>query len=360
MKHEAENVNRDNYLEQYGYSILQIETRASCNMSCQFCPYPLRGDKNSILPDVVVQRLIDEVSPIGENFEYICFSQYNEPLMDDRIFDFIKYARLKKIPSMIVTNALLLNRRETLGKLLAAEPEIIKISLQTINSDSFNKTRGISLEISKYFEIVYSFLSAARSSSSQIKVDIGCNFLNDWMFGLKTILGVSTGDPSISQNLKSMQKDIVSFLAGLNKYDNSFDINWDSLNKFMANTSTDYISEKGFPLAGNIVLKVKPFIYGRRIADFHPAIHPFACHNRILGVLADGTVTPCCLVYNQSLSLGNVQERSLGDIMQEKRIFLESLRAKNKSKNLLCRKCMGQPTKRGVWVKRLHDKILGS
>ena len=143
-------------LYDYGFSIVQIETKASCNMACQFCPYPLREDKKTEMSDNDVYSLVDQVKEFGlERFEYITFSQFNEPLMDNRILDFVKYAKDKSIPTYLVTNALLLTKPDIMEKLINTAPNIIKISLQTVNKDTFNEARGIKTDIDKYFHTIY-------------------------------------------------------------------------------------------------------------------------------------------------------------------------------------------------------------
>ena len=58
-----------------------------------------------------VFNLIDQIDPNDTNFEYVCFSQYNEPLLDSNIFKYIRYANSKKIRNLLITNALLLNNK---------------------------------------------------------------------------------------------------------------------------------------------------------------------------------------------------------------------------------------------------------
>jgi len=74
-------------IAQYGYSIVEIETKSVCNMLCKFCPYPIRDDKYDVLPDQMVYEILDSIEP-DKNLEYVCFSQFNEPLLDERIYDF--------------------------------------------------------------------------------------------------------------------------------------------------------------------------------------------------------------------------------------------------------------------------------
>ena len=56
-------------LSEFGYSILQIETIAGCNMACAFCPYPIREDKLSELSDKKVQEVIESFNPNDDLIE---------------------------------------------------------------------------------------------------------------------------------------------------------------------------------------------------------------------------------------------------------------------------------------------------
>ena len=344
-------------LSDFGFNIVQIETKASCNMACQFCPYPLRKDKKSVLPAGVVHDLIEQINPRAERFEYVCFSYYNEPLMDDRLFDFIHHAKDKGLPTFLVTNALLLENQNFRKKLIDTAPNIIKVSLQTVSRKHFNNVRGVQIDITKYFDIIYAFLSEARNISSSINIDVACNFLNRKMYVLKWLLGLSVGDPSVPMSVRSLKHDIISFLGGLVRYDSYFDFNIDELSEFLKDTSPKYILEEGFTLARNIRLKIKPFIYGRRIHDFQSAIHPFACSNRMVSVMANGDVVPCCLAYDNKISIGNIKEQKLSEILYQNKTFLKILRSRNYKKPETCKKCLGEPTKRGLGARWLIDKI---
>ena len=80
-------------LSDYGFNQLQIETKAACNMACGFCPYPLRPDKESILDIEQVKSVIEQIRADDERFKYVTFSQFNEPLLDNRIFDIVEHAQ---------------------------------------------------------------------------------------------------------------------------------------------------------------------------------------------------------------------------------------------------------------------------
>jgi radical SAM protein with 4Fe4S-binding SPASM domain len=347
-------------LVDYGFSVVQIETKSSCNMACQFCPYPLRDDKSALMEDDLVYKAIDQVCNMDlTDFEYVTFSQFNEPLLDKRIFDYVEYAAKRKLKTYFVTNALLLAKSSVREQLLKVSPTIIKISLQTINKNrNFGDIRGITMDIDDYFNTIYTFLSESLNYPSRINIDIGSNFLRKSEYKAKKLLGVSFGDPSVAMDVGELEDDIIKFLDGLVQHDSSFKYNSSFLVDFLHNTSVDYLGEEGFVLAPNIRLKIKKFIYGRRIQEFLPTYNKFSCNNRILGILSDGSVVPCCLAYDDSISMGNINEKTLEEILIQGTDFLGDLRGYNNcGKHETCKKCFGEPTKRGLATRMVYDGL---
>ena len=88
----------------YGFDTLQIESTAACNMACSFCPYPLKDDKSSKMELENIYKLLDKIDLNDKRFKYVTFSQFNEPLLDGRIFDILKYTNEKNIPVLFITN----------------------------------------------------------------------------------------------------------------------------------------------------------------------------------------------------------------------------------------------------------------
>ena len=74
---------------------------------------------------------------------------------------------------------------------------------------------------------------------------------------------------------------------------------------------------------------------------------------------SDGNVVPCCLTYDDSISLGKINNKSLKEILHENR-FLKNLRSKTGEKHLTCRKCFGEPTRRGVFARNILNKLPSS
>ena len=94
-------------LSDYGFTILQIESTAACNMACSFCPYPLKEDKSSKMSIEDIKNIINQLNPDDEKFKYVTFSQFNEPLLDKRIFELIEYVQSQGFKVLMITNGLL-------------------------------------------------------------------------------------------------------------------------------------------------------------------------------------------------------------------------------------------------------------
>jgi len=345
-------------LSDYGFNILQIESYAACNMECSFCPYPLKDDKESKLSIDDITKVIDQINPNDAGFDYITFSQFNEPLLDNRIFDLISYAQNKGLKVLLITNGLLLNKKKNIENLFKYKP-ILKISLQVVDQNTHAKARGLNLELEKYSKTIFDFCKLANKECKDlnISIDVGCSYNESKItFLSKKLMGLQTGDPSVAINKNSLFKNLELLVKDLSEINKDYFAN-QNMNFKDSKFNIDYRKQTGFNITKNIKLKIKPFFYGRRMKDFKPIPSDiFTCGNQILGILADGSVLPCCLAYDDSISLGNIKKVNLYNILNNN-IFLKDLRDINGNKHITCRKCFGEPTKRGVVFREIKFKL---
>ncbi len=349
-------------LSDYGFKELQIETKAACNMACGFCPYPLKSDKNSILNIDEVKSVIEQISSDDQNFRYVTFSQFNEPLLDNRIFDIIEHAQKNFLKVNFVTNGLLLNKEKNISELIRLKPDI-KISLQIIEMDKHFTGRGLNMDLIRYSKTIFDFCERIKNENINVSIDIGCN-LNDnkFKFFLKKLLGLQTGDPSIINNKKKLFEVLEKFINEMSNVNKDYFLNkekfkFNNFRKSKVDYLSDYWSQEGLKIDKNITIKIKPFFYGRRITEFKELpSKSFACHSEILGILADGSIVPCCLAYDDKISLGNVKSLKLKDVLNKNQ-FLKNLRSYDGKKHEVCKKCFGEPTKRGVMFRSIYNQF---
>lgn len=340
---------------QYGFSIIQIETKSVCNMRCDFCPYPLRSDIGEVLPERIVHSILDSLEP-DERFEYVCFSQFNEPLMDGRIYDFILYAKSKGLLVLLVTNGMMFKDENVIQRLVDVAPDIVKISLQIVNEDSFRNVRKVNMPFDEYKQGIYRYLQRAEGSNTRVNVDVACNFLSG-MRSLKTlVLGTDRGDPSVYNTVNDLKEDVAGFLKGWQDFSSDYQYVSKDVEGFFNNVTVDYRDQAAYSMGKNIFLKIKHFCYGKKLRDFYSVHNGIGCSTRMLGVLASGAVVPCCMAYDNSISLGNINDQALSVILESKKDFLRELRSGEKMP-VVCRRCAGAPTRRGVFLKNLKSSL---
>jgi radical SAM protein with 4Fe4S-binding SPASM domain len=347
-------------LSDYGYTILMIETKLVCNMRCTFCAYPLMDTIGAELPDQDIYHLIDSIDPSDSHLEAIYFQKFNEPLLDKRIFDFIRYAKDRGFNVQIITNGLPFASKEIREKLLASEPTRILISLQVIDKDTFAHARGISSSFEDYKKGIFSFLNEAqnRSSSTLITLDVACNFLSADRFfsktgGITRILGLDRGDPSVPDTIEDIRNNLTEFIGELHTYNPAFSFDEDEIKGYLDTVDPNYIHQEGLPISKNISIKVKQFIHGRKLTEFYPVSNAPGCETGMLSVDANGSVTPCCLAYGDMLTLGNIKKDSLKDILERTAKFVEGIRTGKKLPGI-CMRCHGEPTRRGTLVASVY------
>jgi len=346
-------------LSDFGFNVLQIETYASCNMACSFCPYPLKDDFSSKLSIEEIKNTILQIDNEDEKFKYITFSQYNEPLLDDRIFDILRFSNQQNFKTLFITNGLLLNKEKNIKGLMECKPDI-KISLQVLDKNKHKDARGLNMDLDNYVNTIINFCKKIKNSDLNLVIDLGCNF-NDNYFKvyLKKILGLQIGDPSMPDTLDKTIKFFYEYLIlfkdiAEDEYKERFNESIYQIKnqKF----SKKYLDQSGYKISRNITLKIKPFHYGRKINDFYPINDNFSCDSSILGIVADGNVLPCCSAYDDSISMGNIKKQNLYDILNNNE-FLQNLRIKNSKKHITCKKCFGDPTKRGAFVRNIINYV---
>lgn len=111
-----------------------LETRTDCNRSCKFCPQAHLIRPLKIMEWEIFKRVIDELAEI--NFSgRIAFYMTNEPLLESRLLDMIKYARSKSARFFLdtTTNGINLSSNKL--------DELINAGLDNININDYRNDR---------------------------------------------------------------------------------------------------------------------------------------------------------------------------------------------------------------------------
>ncbi len=76
------------------FSLVEVETINRCNGSCSFCPVNHKDDprEKKIMSEEMFKDIVRQLEEIGYTGRFTTFSN-NEPLLDERIIEFNRYAR---------------------------------------------------------------------------------------------------------------------------------------------------------------------------------------------------------------------------------------------------------------------------
>jgi len=118
--------------------VVDIEPTNACNLDCIFCQRQVMKRPLKILPFELYKNIIDEIS--NHESTSVRFSGWGEPTLHPKIVDFVSYARKKGVLTHLTTNGTLLDSKLSY-KLLKADLNKIKMSLQGLNEAEYNRMR---------------------------------------------------------------------------------------------------------------------------------------------------------------------------------------------------------------------------
>lgn len=241
-----------------------LEITNVCNLSCVFCPKTTREKHSMTLDefDTLTTRLAGEV-------RFLYFHLMGEPFLHPLLPEFILMARRKGFTPVITTNGTLLAQR---GDLLDALPHKLQISLHSHEGNGKDNQE-------QYIDEVMAFAKEAAQRGCVVVLRL-------WNEG----------------GLNRMNNSILDMIA--DRQPRPWTQRYD-----------------GWKLAENLYVESDDmFEWPDLQHDVYKEeeVFCYALRNQI-GVLADGTVVPCCLDHNGDMPLGNLYDNSLNEILASPR-----------------------------------------
>lgn len=241
-----------------------LEITNCCNLDCVFCPKTCRPQRQMSLAEF--HALTDKLT---EKIKFLYFHLMGEPLLHPLLPQFIQTARQKGFIPVLTTNGTLLSQKK---ELLDALPHKIQISL---HAHEGNDRKNADAYINK----VMTFAKEAAAKGCIIVLRLwnegGYNQMNEAILQL-----IAQHQPAPWTERKDGWKLAENLFI---EHDNMF--SWPD---------------------------------SKQAAYDEPEVFCYALRNQI-GVLADGTVVPCCLDHDGELALGNLFELSLEEILSSPR-----------------------------------------
>ena len=306
-----------------------IEVTNVCNLNCDFCPKHRRQNRQltieefDLLTDKIRGRVI-----------FLYFHLMGEPLLHPLLPDFIRIAREKGFRTVLTSNGTLLDKALNL---LSSLPHKVQLSLHSHESNGKGK-------LDEYINKVMQFAIPAAEQGT-------CVVLRLWNRG-----GRESENEQVMQLLEQYVKkpwrerpDGYRLCENLYlEFDRKFQ--WPTTQEPPSSSpegeglldSIDPLNDvfeqkevtKNSSLGGSPMLITSEYVPKRGAEVFCKALH------KQIGVLADGSLVPCCMDHNGDIRLGNLFTQSLDEILDSPRAkaMVEGFRH-HRAAELLCRNC---------------------
>ena len=275
--------------------VIQIQTKSGCNARCLFCPNSIVGstlDHGEMEWDLFT-RIADEITrhPVARISPYLM----NEPLMDRKLGEKIRYLAERRHPDTIIkinSNGALLD--EDMGEqLIDSGLDRINFSVHGIRKETY-EAQMVGLKLEKVLENIDSFLELKkRKGASKPRVRV-------------TMV-----------RTRAIEEELPEILAY-----------WKARGVRVNVRPLENRAMQEIAATGLNPRKWKPFSFCNRL--FEQAY-----------ILFNGDVVLCCVDWERTTILGNLQEHTLEEIWNGE-LFTEIRRRylAGDLKGLLCQKCL--------------------
>ena len=267
------------------YSRAYVEITNICNRNCSFCPGTLRDKRRMTMEEF--QRITAQLQGVTE---YIYLHVMGEPLTHPLLPDFITCAKEKGFKVAITTNGTLLRRCQEV--LLKARPYKVSISIHSFEEGT----------LESYLDYLTQCMEFAEQSSRE---------------GILTVFRLWNRGYDKGRNV-----DTLAILQ------NFFREDWKE-------------GSRGFRIRDKLHLE-----YGDRFVwpdmEAHEGDDLVFCYGLKdhFGILCDGRVIPCCLDREGAITLGNIYEQPIREILgSERAVQIAQGFRKRRAVEELCRKC---------------------
>jgi len=121
---------------------VSLEAHSVCNQRCFFCPVSLAPRDPYFMPTELYERIVTEIADLQEPIEVVAMIQYNEPTVDRRFVEQVRFIKEAGLPPAVLSNGsnLTTDKVDALEKMGGIS--YISINLSTLDRERYAKDRG--------------------------------------------------------------------------------------------------------------------------------------------------------------------------------------------------------------------------
>jgi radical SAM protein with 4Fe4S-binding SPASM domain len=274
-----------------------IEVTNICGLACSFCPPKKEPSKTMPLP--FFEDVLQQLHPYTRR---IALHVMGDPLTLSNLQDYLDIAQKQGFKVELTTSGYYLQKHKS-ATLFHSAVRQLNISLNSFNKNS------LSLQFETYMESI--FEHCAQKLKNYPKP-----FLNLRLWNLNAFASEATYNKMVFEKLNTF-------------FGCTLDVN-----------TTYEEKPASIRLASKVLLDFDNYFEWPSMSATHSSdgtCHGLKSH---IGILANGTVVPCCLDGDGVINLGNLHEVTLLEILQAKRTqdIIEGFK-KSIAVEELCKKC---------------------
>lgn len=255
---------------------INIEISNVCNLQCSFCPEVIRSKK--IMDLDLFAKIIEQAAPLTEQ---VCFHLMGDPLVHPQLEEMVHLCERADVKIFLVTNGLLLREKQA-ELLLNPAFRQVNFSLHSFPDNFPDKDPSL------YLEKIFKFTESAFEKRPDL-------YINYRLWNLDAPNGKN------EKNLNLLRKIEAHFNW---QAPTTVDVRENKSLKIINRLYMHFDTEFTWPALDLPILGTKGTCYG---LDSH------------FGILADGTVVPCCLDKEAAIPLGNANNQTLEEILASPR-----------------------------------------
>jgi len=260
---------------EFKFKKIYLETTNICNLNCDFCHKTKRDKKMMNLNEF--KNIVDKIE---NKSEYLYFHLMGEPLLNKDIYEFLKYSAKKGFKNIITTNGTLLN---TVDKRIFNKDILYKMNISIHSYDGNDN----SITLKEYLYNTFSIIDEAIKNNVII-----CYRL----WNVESVREISFNNDVLKIFKEYFDNDLIEnrkgYKIGSTIYTNSLIFLEYDLRFKWPDENGDRKYDKGFC---------------------------YALRDQI-GILVDGSVVPCCLDADGVMTLGNINNNTLDEILSDEKI----------------------------------------
>ncbi len=254
------------------FNKVHIEISNICNLQCSFCPAVIRDNKMMDLD--LFTKIVEQVAPLTE---LVCLHLMGDPLVHPKLAEMVEICDQHNANIFLVTNGVLV-RLDKFNLLLHPRFYQINFSLHSFFDNFPDK------DPSNYLERIFSFTERALVERPEL-------YLNYRLWNLNDAIGSQTPNKEMLERI-------------CQRFD------------FTAPTDIDIRKKKSVLITKRLYLHFDTeFIWPSLdlpVLGTQGRCYGLKSH---FGILADGTVVPCCLDKEAAIVLGDANETAIVDIL---------------------------------------------